>query len=162
MQVGPQPSSAIAPEVPDFAFETGGVQQTLKQTLERGPVLLILFTPPAPLARLQQLAAAQSQLGTVGLHVIAVEFGPTPEPISGERPPLMVGVSSEVMTALALFRETEDGGETELMLDQAGVIRARWTCNMLGGLPPPVSLTAEAEHVARPGASTQNHAGHIH
>lgn len=161
MQVGSQRAIAVAPEVPDFAFQAGGVQQTLQQTLEKGPVLLILFAAPAPLARLRQLAAAQSQLGTVGLHVIAVELGAPAEVISGPKPPLMVGVSSEVITALALFRGTEDGGETELMLDQAGAIRARWTRNMPDGLAPPDLLIVRAEHIAGPAVATPSHSGHI-
>jgi hypothetical protein len=148
--------------VPDFAFEAGGAQQTLRQTLEKGPVLLMLFAPPAPLARLDQLAAAQSQLASAGLHIIAVGLGPTPEVTSGEKPRLMVGVSSEVMTALALFRTTEDGGETELMLDQAGGVRARWTRDMSAGLAPPDLLVTQAEHIARPAVATPSHAGHMH
>src|SRR6516164_6908174 len=60
-RVGPEVTAAAAPEVLDFAFEAGGAQQTLRQTLEKGPVLLVLFAPPAPVARLRQLAAAQSQ-----------------------------------------------------------------------------------------------------
>jgi len=162
MRVGPEVAIGAALEVPDFAFEAGGAQQTLRQTLEKGPVLLMLFAPPAPLARLRQLATAQSQLASAGLHDIAVEHGPTPEVIPGERPPLLVGASSEVITALALFRGTEDGGETELILDQAGEIRVRWTRNMPDGLAPPALLITQAEHIARPAVATPSHAGHIH
>jgi len=162
LQIRPEVAAAVAPEVPDFAFEAGGAQQTLQQTLESGPVLLVLFVPPAPLARLRQLAAAKSQLGTAGLYVVAIGLAPASEASSAETPALVAGVSSEVIEALALFRAADDGGETELMLDRAGDIRARWTRSMPGGLPPPDTLAAQAEHIARTVAATPSHAGHTH
>src|SRR5262249_13656708 len=48
MQVGPEVSTAAAPEVPNFAFEASDAQHTLRQTLEKGPTLLVLFAPPVP------------------------------------------------------------------------------------------------------------------
>jgi putative copper resistance protein D len=162
MRVGPQGATGAALEVPDFAFEADGARQTLRRTLEKGPVLLILQTPPAFLARLQQLAAAQSQFGTVGLHVIGVELSPIPELAPEERPPSMVGVSSEVISALALFRGTDDGGETELMLDRAGGIRARWMRNMPGGLASPDLLVVHAAHIIGPALATPSHAVQMH
>ena len=160
MQIRPEVAAAVPPEVPDFAFEAGGVQQTLRHTLEKGPVLLVLFVPPAPVARLRQLAAAQIQLGSAGLHVIAIGLAPASEANSAERPSLAAGASPEVIEALALFRAADDGGETELMLDRAGDIRARWTRSMPGGLPPPDTLAMQAEHIARTAAATPSHAGH--
>jgi putative copper resistance protein D len=155
MRVGPEVGAPAAPEVPDFVFEAGGAQQTLRETLEKGPVLLVLFTPPAPLARLRELAAA-------GLRVIAVGLSPASEASSEEGLPLVVGVSPEVIAALALFRADDDGGETELLLDRAGGIRARWTRNMPGGLAAPDGLAVRAEHVARIAVVAPGHAGHSH
>jgi hypothetical protein len=43
---GPEMTAVVAPQVPDFAFETDGVHQTLRQEFETGPVLLLLFAPP--------------------------------------------------------------------------------------------------------------------
>jgi hypothetical protein len=71
-------------------------------------------------------------------------------------------VSSEVSSALALFRATEDGGETELLLDRAGKIRARWTSDMPGGLAPTDVLIADAERVGSIAVATPSHAGHSH
>jgi putative copper resistance protein D len=161
-EMGPQVTIVATPEVPDFAFDAGGAQKTLRQTLKKRPVLLVLFAPPAPLERLRQLAAAQSQLGTAGLHVIAVGLGPAPEAISEERPPLIVRVSSEVIAALSLFRSVEHGGETELLLDRGGNVRARWTTVMPGGLAAPATLIATAERVAQIAVPTPSHAGHSH
>jgi mono/diheme cytochrome c family protein/uncharacterized membrane protein len=160
--VEPEITTAAAPEVPDFAFEAGGTQQTLQQTLEKGPVLLVLFSPPTPTARLRQLAAAQSQLGAVGLQIIAVSLAPAPEANPEEGLPLVVRVSSDVLATLALFRVADDGGATELLLDRAGDIRARWTRNMPGGLPAPDMVAMHAEHIAHTAPVTGDHVGHAH
>jgi copper resistance protein D len=162
--IGPEVTTAAAPEVPDFAFEAGGVQKTLRQVLGTGPVLLVLFSPPAPIERFQQLAAAQPRLGATGLQVIAVGLGASPDETSeGNRtPPFVVGVASEVGSALALFRAAEDGGETELLLDRAGNVRARWTSDMPRGLAPTDLLIADAERVGRIAVAAPSHAGHSH
>jgi putative copper resistance protein D len=162
-RIGPEVTTGAAPEVPDFAFEADGAQKTLKQMLEKGPVLLVLLTPPAPIARLGQLAAAQLLLGTAGLRVVAVGLGTSPKTTFEERgPPFSVGVSSEVASALASFRASADGGETELMLDRAGNVRARWTSAMPGGLAPTATLVAAAERVAQIAVAAPSHAGHPH
>ncbi|HVR11142.1 MAG TPA: copper homeostasis membrane protein CopD [Thermoanaerobaculia bacterium] len=163
-EIGPEVTTAAAPEVPDFTLEAGGVQQTLRQVLQTGPVLLVLFAPPAPVERLQQLAAAQPRLGTTGLQVLAVGVGTSPDVTSesSRAAPFVVGVSSEASSALALFRAAEDGGETELLLDRAGNLRARWTSDMPGGLAPSDVLVADAGQVDRIAAATPSHAGHSH
>jgi mono/diheme cytochrome c family protein/uncharacterized membrane protein len=161
--IGPE-STTAAPEVPDFAVEAGGVQQTLREALETGPVLLVLFAPPAPAERLQQLAAAQPLLDSAGLLVVAVGLGASPDetPEGNRTPPFVVPVSSEVSSALALFRAAEDGGETELLLNRAGKIHARWTNNLPGGVAPPGTLVADAERVARISIAAPDHAAHNH
>jgi putative copper resistance protein D len=161
-QVGPDITTAGASEVPDFAFEASGAQRTLRQTLERGPVLLVLFATPVPKARLRQLGAEQPALAAAGLQVIAVSLAPAAETTSEEAPPLVVEVSSEVVATLALFRAADDSGEVELMLDRAGNVRARWTGKTPGGLPSPDTLVAQADHIGRTGVATPSHAGHIH
>jgi hypothetical protein len=164
-RIGPEViTAAAAAELPDFAVEAGGVHQTLREVLETGPVLLMLFAPPAPVERLQQLAAAQPFLDAAGLQVVAVGLGTSPDETSeGNRtPPFVIPVSSEVRSALALFRATEDGGETELLLDRAGKIRARWTSDMPGGLAPTDVLIADAERVGSIAVATPSHAGHSH
>jgi hypothetical protein len=60
--IGPEVTTAAALEVPDFAFERAGKQQTLEDALKRVPVLLVLFAAPTPVARLAQLAAEQRRL----------------------------------------------------------------------------------------------------
>jgi len=159
--VGPEVTGAAAPQVLDFAFEIHGAQDTLSQTLQNGPVLLILYSRPVPDARLRQLAAEKRRLAAGGLTVIPV--GPREIRNSSSReakPPYVVGVSADVEKALALFRSAGDGGETEVMLDRNRNIRARWTASGPRSLAPPNVLIADAQRAARFAVAAPNHAGH--
>jgi putative copper export protein len=153
-QTGSQISTTAAVPFPDFAFEQNGVQNTLSQTLKNGPVLVVLFAAP-PTARLEQLANVQPRLTAAGLRVVAVGLGPPTD-----KAPLMVDVANNVRTALALFRSSKDGGETELMLDRGGNVRARWTASGPGGLADPGTLVSDAVRVKSIPVAAANHAGH--
>lgn len=155
-EMGPTVSPIAAAQLPDFAFESGGVQDTLRQVLAEGPALLVLFGSDAPVARLQQLGAAQLKLIAAGLPVIAVGVsGASHGAVTN--PPYVVGVSENVAAALSLFRNDGDGGETELMLDRNGNVRVRWTAR---NVVSPETLAADALTVARFAGSAPNHAGH--
>ena len=78
LRIGPEVTAAAAPEVPDFAFEAGGTQQTLRQVLETGPVLLVLFAPPVPVERLQQLAAGNRGLAPPACRSLRSGSAPPP------------------------------------------------------------------------------------
>lgn len=158
--VGSAVSDAATPQMLDFAFESGGDQHTLGEKLKNAPVLIIFYAPPAPLARLRQLAAAKAQLAAAGLTVIAVGLSAGETWSTSARPPYVVGVSADVAETLTLFRSKGDGGETELMLDRNGNIRARWTASGPGGLAPPVTLIADAKRAAAFAVAAPNHAGH--
>jgi putative copper export protein/mono/diheme cytochrome c family protein len=86
-RIGPEVTTAATPEVPDFAFEAGGVQKTLRELLETGPVLLVLFAPPAPIERLQHLAEARRRLGAGGLRVVTVGLDTSDETSEVNRTP---------------------------------------------------------------------------
>jgi len=156
-RVSSQISTTEALPVPDFAFEQNGAQNTLSEVRKSGPVLVVLFASPAPRARLEQLARLQPRLAAAGLHVVAVALGPT----TGKAPPI-VGVSQDVRAALALFRSPADGGETELMLDRGGNVRARWTARGVTGLADAGTLLSDTARVARIAVAAANHAGHTH
>ncbi len=94
-QVGPQVSTAAMSTIPDFAFESGGRQQTLSGILETGPALLALFSRPPPAARLAQLAAAQKQIAA-RLQILAVDLASAPAPVETETSAPLVGVSADV------------------------------------------------------------------
>jgi putative copper resistance protein D len=159
-RVGPEVSAA-APAIPDFAFETGGAQQTLGSVLQGGPAFLALLTHTPAAARLAQLTAAQNQ-AAAGLRILAVALAPAPPRLEAEAPAPLVGVAADVAASLALFRAPDDGGETDLLLDRAGQVRARWTRNGPVGLPDAVALLADAAAVARLPSVAVNHAGHVH
>lgn len=154
-QTGSQIGASAAFPLPDFAFEQNGSQGTLSQTVKSGPALVVLFASPAPRARLEQLAKLQPQFAAAGLHVIAVDLGSstvTSAPV--------VGVSQDVKAALDLFRSRRDGGETELMLDRGGNVRARWTASGASGLAGADTLLADTAQVTRIPVAAANHAGH--
>jgi hypothetical protein len=162
--IGPEVTTAAGFEVPDFAFERAGKQQTLEDALKRGPVLLVLFAASTPVARLAQLAAAQRRLSAAGLDVLAVEIGPSARQPTESGAPLsfVVDVSADVTSTLALYGPPEDRGETDLMLDRAGNVRARWTRGGRDGLPDADTLVAVADGVARLAIAPQSHTGHAH
>jgi putative copper export protein/mono/diheme cytochrome c family protein len=147
-QIGPEVTAQAAPQIPDFAFETAGAQLTLRRKLAQGPVLLVLFSPPVPTARLRALAAR------TGLRVVAVD---TAAPAAEPTPPI-AQVAPDVAVALALFRPAGDGGAEELLLDRNGAVRARWTA--AGGLPDPGALVADAARAAAFAVAAPSHAGH--
>jgi hypothetical protein len=162
---GAQVTTAAAPPLPDFAFEQRGAQNTLSQTLKTGPMLLVMFAAPAPPQRLEQLAALEPRLTTAGLRIIGVGLDEPAEKsqTSGvSTPPVVVKVSDDVRAMLALFRSPADGGETELMLDRGGSVRARWTASGPGGLADAGTLLSDAVRVASIPVAAANHAGHAH
>ncbi|HLX01448.1 MAG TPA: CopD family protein, partial [Trinickia sp.] len=154
--VGSQIGTTAAVPLPDFAFEQGGAQNTLSQMVKGGPVLVVLFTAHAPATRLAELAKAQPQFNAAGLHVIAVGIGK-----GTNSSPLSVEVSDDVRAMLGLFRTDADGGETELMLDRGGNVRARWTAGGAGLADVPTLLN-DAVTVAKIPVAAANHAGHGH
>jgi hypothetical protein len=153
-KIGAAIEMAPAYKVPDFAFETGTGQHTLQETLRGGPALLVLAASPNTEARLRELAAAQPRLaGKARLIAVSLVAGAE----AGVAP--RAAVSEEVGQVLALFRNTQDGGETDLLLDRAGNIRARWTAAS-GQVPEPETLAAAAARLGRLPAATTTHVHH--
>jgi hypothetical protein len=60
---------------------------------------------------------------------------------------------------LASFRSPGDGGETELLLDRGGFVRARWTA-VNGNLPDAARLADFAKTLARLPVAAPSHPGH--
>jgi hypothetical protein len=124
--------------------------------------LLILFSPPAPTVRLAQLAAAHTRLAAADLSVVAVDLGEAPaEPAADmAMSPFVASVAAKVVASLRLFAPTERGGASELLLDRAGNVRARWSSEGPAGLADLAALAAAAERVARFPTAAPSHAGH--
>jgi copper resistance protein D len=156
--IGPDVSRGSAPPLPDLAFATDGRQQTLRRLLQDGPMLLALFSGQPSAERIAQLAATQMPLAASGLHVVALELHSEMAKAEPEAP--LAEADAEVKFALALFRAPDDGGETDLLLDRGGDVRARWTAG--GGLPDAVTLAADAVRAAEFAAAPESHVGHVH
>jgi putative copper export protein/mono/diheme cytochrome c family protein len=156
--IGPEVSHGRAPPLPDFAFEIDGQQQTLRRLLQDAPVLLVLFSGPPPAERITQLAATQRRLATSGLRVVAVELDP--ETTKTEHHAPLVEADAGVRLALALFRATKDDGETDLLLDRGGGVRARWTASGAAGVVTDRSLAANLDRVKDIAVGSEAHAGH--
>lgn len=141
----PQVTATPAPVAPDFAFERGGRQASLRQTVAAGPVLLVLYRLPGALARLQQLAAAESRLAAAGLRLLALPI----DPEAGEAarapglPDFVVRAPPEAAQAYALFTG-DHPAECELLIDGAGFLRARWS----EALPDAAALLVELHRLA--------------
>ena len=123
-------------------------------------MLLVLFNRQTPIARLHQLAATSSEFARTGLQVIATGLDAV-EKSAGEEPtPLFaVSVDTNARTALSLFRSPADGGETELLLDRNGDVRARWTA-AAAILPDAATLAADAAITSQFSVAAPSHAGH--
>ncbi len=161
-KLGPEIATTAAPAVPDFAFETQDGQQTLRRLLGNGPVLLALFEAPPQPERLAQLDTAQSRSGAAPLRIIVVDLAAeAASRAETAPPPPLVTVAPDVAATLKLFRTPADGAETDLMLDRAGNVRARWATGK-GGVPDAETLAKDAYLVAQIPASPENHAGHVH
>jgi mono/diheme cytochrome c family protein len=160
-QIGPQVSAEDTYPVPDFSFASGRVQQTLNRTLLQGPMLVVLYDGEhPPLRRLGTPAAARARLAAAGLRAIAIDLGEAGSHASAA--PLAVAASPAGIAALSLFRSPNDGGESELLLDRNGTVRARWTAAGSAGLPGMEALAAAAARAARIPVSPPSHGGHAH
>lgn len=123
---------------PDFAFQIAGRrQETLKQQRGRATVLLVLFSLPDSLARLQQLDGAAPQLAKAGLRIIAVPLNKQSGTAAGELGLKHIAIAEtgpEVVATYSLFRRTPtlDGvppmpSHMEFIVDKSGYLRFRWS-----------------------------------
>jgi putative copper resistance protein D len=121
---------------PDFVYATArGEARALKDHRGSKIVLLVLFTLPDSLERLQQLDQADTVLRTVGIETLLVpasaeEIGP--QGAGTELSPLLVTEGSrEIAETYSLFgrsfgEEKPGPRHMELLIDRQGYIRARW------------------------------------
>jgi putative copper resistance protein D len=131
MSIGEHVGSAKV-RVPDFAYE---LPQQGQRTLlgERSPALIVLYTLPASLPRLQALASDHA-LAHANLRVIAIALakrGP-----SSMESPLQALTGADVAPVYATFARPRRGvlpEHAELLVDAAGFLRARWIGLPAGG-----------------------------
>lgn len=159
-QLLPEVSAGPAPLAPDFAFEQGGAQTTLRQAAARGPLLLVFYRLPASLPRLGLLAAEESGLAAAGLRLLAVPIDARPG--DAESAPVMLDFAAttgaDTATAYALLEGAGTSGHCEFLIDRVGLVRARWQPGAAGGLADPAALAAQlARLAALPLRAQQSH-----
>jgi mono/diheme cytochrome c family protein/uncharacterized membrane protein len=157
LALSPEVTAQPAPLAPDFAFEQSGNQRTLRLAIERGPLLLVLYSLPLSLPRLQLLAAEQRRLETAGLRLLAVPIAAPSEKLerSPALPAFVAMTGGDTAKAYALFEGDGEIVHCEFLIDRAGFLRARWT---LG--EDPAALLAQLHHLAD--TPLHRHEAHVH
>ena len=115
---------------PDFTYAVGpGAPHTLKESRGRRIVVLVIYSLPASLPRLTELASAYGTLATLGVEVIAVPADAAPDAIRRLATPVPVlfpivtDGAAEIVRAYRLFGQAE---HAEFLIDRQGYLRARW------------------------------------
>ena len=122
---------------PDFTFEIIGRQQeSLQRQRGNRVTLLVFYTLPQSLPRLQELASKQGAILAAGARVIAVPIaassGAGDAGIATEGESIFAIASRNVAHAYAMFTRQADGSNTvadtpmEFLVDRHGYLRVRW------------------------------------
>jgi putative copper export protein/mono/diheme cytochrome c family protein len=125
----------LAVEAPDFTFEIAGkAQASLRQRAANGVTLLVLYTLPESLPRLQALASAEPVFAAARARIVAVPRGKssslTATVLAGES--IFATTGPSVAAVYAVFaRPSRDAGDSgsehaEFLIDARGYLRARW------------------------------------
>lgn len=159
---------------PDFAFQAQGgpEQETLKQQRGRAIVLLVLFSVPDSLARLEQLDAAKAALDRAGVRVIAVPLDSTaaaPPDSTALRSTNIAETGPETATAYSVFRRTVsvDGvppmsRHMEFLIDRAGYLRFRWAPEYGAGWSEVAALLKQVDMLNKEPPRAPAPEGHVH
>jgi putative copper export protein/mono/diheme cytochrome c family protein len=162
LALSPEVTTQPAPLAPDFTFEQQGNQGTLRQAIERGPLLLVLYRLPMSLPRLQLLAADQSRLDAAGLRLLALPIGASPEDLekSPALPDFAASTDADTAPAYAPLEGDGDVGHCEFLIDRAGFLRARWKIGEAGGVADSTTLLANLHRLVE--MPLHQHEAHVH
>ena len=159
--LGPHPHANSMSMAPDFTYERPGQgQRTLSG--QRTPALIVIYSLPQSRTRLDEIASDHRVLHA-NLRVVAIPFAGS-ERAGDTNALIKTRVDPEVAAVYAMFAQTADGtrlSHVELLVDAAGVLRARWI-----GLPAHDSdwdaeiLAAAKELPERPTMPAMMHHGH--
>jgi copper resistance protein D len=159
---------------PNFAFQAHGSaeQETLKQQRGQAVVLLVLFSVPDSLARLEQLDAAKAKFDAAGVKVIAI-----PQDSAATAPPDSTALRSadiadtgpETALAYSVFRRTVsiDGvppmpRHMEFLIDRSGYLRFRWSPEYGAGWSDLGALLKQVDLLNKEPPRPPAPEGHIH
>jgi putative copper export protein/mono/diheme cytochrome c family protein len=143
---------------PDFTYE---VPQQGQQALSAPsiPALIVLYSLPQSKQRLAELAADHRMMHD-GVRVIAIPLTPG-EGTNNANPLGQTVVNADVTSVYAMFaRSRRDATpiHTELLVDGAGVVRARWTGLPSAGADRDAAIMRALQHL--PKAPRPMHHGH--
>ncbi|HYB09987.1 MAG TPA: copper homeostasis membrane protein CopD [Alphaproteobacteria bacterium] len=123
---------------PDIAFQLHGRdQETLSGLRGKTNVLLIFYSVPDSLTRIETLGAARPSLEAAGLRMIAIPMENDTEVLLPEdlaaQSTFLAEPDPDAVATYTLFRRVPSGGENssplrhiEFLIDRAGYLRARW------------------------------------
>jgi putative copper export protein/mono/diheme cytochrome c family protein len=164
LELLPEVTARSAPLAPDFSFEQGRSQGTLRQAIETGSLLLVLYRLPTSLSRLQQLDVAKTEISSAGLRLLAVPIDPQPGEAEAtpELPDFVATTDADTAKQYALFEGSGQVRHCEFLIDRAGFLRARWRPGTGSGLADASGLLAQLRRLAElPLHQEQPHA-HAH
>src|SRR5262245_1147890 len=158
---------------PDFSYAIGPTPpRTLKELRGRWMALVVLFTLPESLPRLQQLAEGYPGIEFSGTQIIAVPTNADPLVIGrlGASPPILFPVVTEgaaaITPAYTLFSSPSEGStvrHVEFLIDRQGYMRARWIPSDGGkGWSDLVTLREQVSALDREKPSGPAPAEHVH
>jgi putative copper export protein/mono/diheme cytochrome c family protein len=160
-------------EAPDFTFERAPhTQESLTRQRTRSATLLVFYTLPQSLARLEVLAGSSDALTSAGLRVIALPAaGSAPRDVPqmpGTESMLAIG-GSDVRKAYAMFARGPGADfvealpeHVEFLLDGDGYLRARWIGVQAAAANRPTDLVHVVEVVNRETPHPRALAAHMH
>jgi putative copper resistance protein D len=180
--LGPVVSPRPVAVAPDFTFTTGvGEGRALKDWRGRGIVLLVFFTVPGSVDRLETLSRILLALKLRGVEVLGVPLAGAQDvyrALGGRHVffPIAVEGAEAASAAYGLFRRdlTAEGQRPEpppvphmeLLVDRQGYLRARWIPRALGlgteGWSDTTRLLIEIDRLAREVPASPVAAEHVH
>jgi putative copper resistance protein D len=164
MSLGGRVTANSMSRVPDFTYE---VPQQGQRALagQRTPALVVLYTLPQSQRRLSALAS-DHRLMHADLRVIAIPLPDSRPAQTGDatNDPVETRVNPDVSAVYAMFAQESGGARAahvEMLVDGAGVVRARWTDLPASDEDRDAAIAAAAQRVrASPAASRPMHHGH--
>ncbi|HYB10908.1 MAG TPA: copper homeostasis membrane protein CopD [Alphaproteobacteria bacterium] len=159
---------------PDFFFQPlNQNQETLKSLRGRTNVLLVLYSLPDSMARLEALESAKPSLAVLDTRIIAIamttDAATEGQPGSLASPSILADANPDVVAAYTLFRRVPTGEgvlpvprHMEFLIDRAGYLRARWLPSEEKGWSDVAILRREIETLNKEPPREPAPEGHVH
>lgn len=159
---------------PDIVFQVyGHEQETLVGQRGKANVLLIFYSLPGSLPRIEALDAARSSLEATGLRIIAIPVNNDTESLLTEdlmaHATFLTVSDPDAVATYTSFRRVPIGGgalpppqHIEFLVDRAGYLRARWIPAERKGWSDLAVLQSEIDRLNREPPRPAAPEGHVH